>query len=102
MADKTLNKVEDPNLSGKYATLISKSKDELDAEALELNVEEGKQNIDGDILATKRQIAAVKLKLKNAKSSIPLVPTDVVKIKQELEGYENGLKVLEELKEELF
>lgn len=94
--------LEEKVIKGKYQDLISRSKEDLDKEATELNVEEGRQAIDSDILSTKREINKVKIRLNNAKSTVPLAPKDVISIKQELVGLQNGLKELEELKAELF
>lgn len=102
MADEAKNSEAGVEETPKYLDLISKSKSDLDKEQLELFEEESKQNVDGDILATKKEIASTKRELLDKKSQKPLNPKEVVKISQKLIGLQNGLKALEDLKAELF
>lgn len=88
--------------TSKYLDLISKSKSEQDQEQLELYNEESRQNVDADILATKKEIAQVKRELASMKSQKPLKPKETIMVSQKLRALNNGLQALQDLRTELF
>lgn len=84
-----------------YRSNITQDKSQLEAEQVEFTVEDGKQSIDADILATKKDINIVKGEIAKAKRAIPFDSSAVLKQIVKKEGLEKGLKLLEDLKEEL-
>ena len=89
-------------MKNRYQELRSRSKDQVESELLEFQVEESKQQIDGDILATKRSLASAKQDLVKSESAYPFNSKNVVEAELKIEGYEAGLKRLEEIKARLF
>lgn len=85
-----------------YKTLISKDESSKKAEDINFAVEEASQQMQADILATKKQIATCGRELTNAKSAFPFSPKAVLEKQVELEGYEKGLEYLLKINEELF
>lgn len=103
MSNETDNKeLNTASTTPKYIDLISKSKEQMEREQLDLFVEESRQNIDADILATKKEIAKVTRALQDRKAKMPLDPKAVLEVKQELIELQAGLAELEALKTELF
>lgn len=86
----------------KYKDLISQNPAEVAAKQVDLLVQESKQNVEGDILATNKEIFKVERELEDLKCQKPLNPRLVVEKQQELKALQNGLKALEDLKAELF
>lgn len=87
---------------GRYKQLILKDETTKRAEEVDFIVEESSQQIQADILATKKQIASCKREVEAAKGSIPFSPKKVIEKQVELEGYEKGLEMLVSLSTELF
>ena len=86
----------------KYQDLLQQSQQEKDQQALEFQVEEAKQQLEADILATKRSLAASKQDLLKAKSAQPFDAQKIINIQIRVEGLEDGLSRLLNLMEELF
>lgn len=86
----------------KYKDLLLQSSQEREEQEVEFKVEEMHQSLDADILATKRSLASEKANLVRHKSSFPLDAQSVVNSQIKIEGLEDGLKRLNELREELF
>lgn len=86
----------------KYQQLLQQSQQEKDQQALEFQVEEAKQQLEADILATKRSLAASKQDLLKAKSAQPFDAQKIINIQIRVEGLEDGLSRLLNLMEELF
>lgn len=86
----------------KYVDLLARSKDQKDAAVRELQVEEAKQDVDGQILKNKKAINFAKRTLEEEKGKFPLDIEKVLKAITDLEDLENGLSALEALKAELF
>lgn len=95
-------KMPQPALNPKYIELINKDKGQIEQEQLELYAEESQANIDGDILATKKEILQVKRELEKKKSEKPITPKSVIETQQKLKALQGGLQALEDLKAELF
>lgn len=89
-------------MSQKYKELLSQSESQKDQQELEFKVEEAKQQLAQDQLATKKELARVKRELNIAKSSFPLESAKIIELQNEIEAYEKGLSRLEELEKELF
>ena len=86
----------------KYQDLLQQSQQEKDQQALEFQVEEARQQLEADILATKRSLAANKQDLLKAKSAQPFDAQKIIDIQIRVEGLEDGLSRLLDLMEELF
>lgn len=86
----------------KYKDLLQQSQEEKDKQEIEFLVEEAKQQLESDILATNKSLATNKRKLLQQMSSIPLDSQSIINIQVEIEGLEDGLKRLNSLKEVLF
>lgn len=86
----------------KYADLLGQSQSQKDAQELQFQVEESQQQLDADILSTKRNIASAKKNLLRVKSTYPLNSQNIVNAQIAVEEAEEGLKRLEALREELF
>jgi hypothetical protein len=88
--------------TNRYHELRTRSSQQVEEEQLEFQVEESKQQIEGDLLATKRSLAAAKQELIKAESAYPFNSKTVVEAELKIEGYEAGLKRLEAIKDRLF
>ena len=86
----------------KYQQLLQQSQQEKDQQALEFQVEEAKQQLEADILATKRSLASSRQDLLKAKSAQPFDAQKIINIQIRVEGLEDGLSRLLDLMEELF
>jgi hypothetical protein len=86
----------------KYHDLLQQSQQEKEAQEIQFQVEEAKQSLESDILATKRSLANTQRELIKYKSTFPLNTKQIVHCEVEIEGYHDGLKKLEALREELF
>lgn len=89
-------------MKNRYQELRSRSHYQVEAEILGFQVEESQQQIDGDILATKRSLATARQELIKAESAYPFNSKNVVEAELKIEGYEAGLKRLEAIKTRLF
>lgn len=85
-----------------YKALISQDDASKKVQDIEFAVEEASQQMQADILATKKQIATCKRELTQSKSAFPFSPKSVLEKQVELEGYEKGLEYLLKINEELF
>lgn len=85
-----------------YKSLISQDENSKKVQDIEFAVEEASQQMQADILATKKQIATCKRDLGKAKCAFPFSPKAVLEKQVELEGYEKGLEYLLKINEELF
>lgn len=69
---------------------------------IQFQVEESEQQLQSDMIATRKSIAAKKRSLEIAKNAFPLNSKFIIDTQVELEGLEEGLKRLTALKTELF
>lgn len=89
-------------MAKKYFVLLSQDQKQKDAEAVKFQVEEAELQLSADILETQRALAAAKSKMAGIKSSFPFDAKYAIEVAEEIKGYENGLKYLQEFKAELF
>ena len=85
-----------------YEKLLKQSQAEKDTQEIQFQVEEVHQQLQSDILATKRELAKANRELFKAKSSYPFNAQKVIDAQMNIESFENGLQRLEALVEELF
>lgn len=85
-----------------YKARLSMSKESREAQELEFQVEEAQQQLDADLLATRRDLKTAKQRLEQAKSAAPFSSGDILRAKKEVSSLEQGVKELEALKAELF
>ena len=83
-----------------YAKKKLLSAEELNQQEVSYMVDEAKLQFDADILSTKRELAAKKAELEEAKTSYPLDTQKIINLQIEVEAYQDGLKRLQELKKE--
>ncbi len=86
----------------KYQSIISKSKEVKDLEAIENNVEEARIQMESDILGAKREIS---VKSKNVEATIARVPfnsANVISVQEDLEVAKAHHEALLALKADLF
>jgi len=81
---------------------LQQSQQEKDTQQLEFQVEEAKQQLESDVLATKRLLAAKKQELLKPKSAQPFSAQRIIDVQIEIDGLEDGLSRLLNLMEELF
>ena len=86
----------------KYRDLLQQSQQEKDAQEREFQVEEAKQLLEADILATKRSLAISRQDLLKAKLAQPFNAQRIIDVQIQIEGLEDGLDKLLNLMEELF
>ena len=86
----------------KYKDRLQKSQQEKETEEVSFQVEEAEQQLQSDILATKKSAASKAKELNRLKDTFPLDSDAIIAAQVELEGLKDGLKRLEALKEELF
>jgi predicted CopG family antitoxin len=86
----------------KYRDLISQSAEASKKEELEFVAEEAGQQLDSDILATKKEIKRLNRDLVALKKNMPLNPQSCVDKMTSIKQHEAGLAALEALKSELF
>lgn len=86
----------------KYKDRLALSQEQVDSQQIQFKERKAKHGLDSRVLATEEKVADVQLKLDTAKGKNPLDVDTIVSLQQELEGYEDGLKRLKALKEELF
>lgn len=83
-----------------YAKKELLSAEDLNQQEVSYMVDEAKLQFDADILSTKRELAAKKAELEEAKTSYPLDTQKIINLQIEVEAYQDGLKRLEILKKE--
>ena len=76
------------------------SSEELDQKEVQYAVDEAKLQLQSDILATEKSLAAKKAEYEDAKQTVPLDSTKIVNLQIEVESLEDGLKRLNNLKKE--
>ena len=86
----------------KYKDLISKSEAQIQAEDIELSVQEAKSSIEVTIAKTKRDIAQTSKKLKAAQSANPYDLKKEISIYSDLKALEDGLAYAEKVLTERF
>ena len=86
----------------KYRDLLQQSQKEKDEQQVEFQVEEAQQQLQADVLATKRSLASSKQVLQAAKSARPFDSQAVINAQLQIEGLEDGLNRLNGLLAELF
>ena len=91
-----------PTKGSKYIDLLNLSKEDKDKQELEFQNEESLNQLQADILATKKAISAKSRELLSLKCAFPLESEKIIEAQVELEGLEDGLNRLNALKEELF
>ena len=77
------------------------SQEETNSQEVAFAVEDAKLQLQSDILATKKSLEAKKSELQDAKTAYPLNVEKIISLSSEIEGYEDGLKKLKSLQEEL-
>ena len=86
----------------KYKDLIRQSQELQEEEQFQYQVEQAEQQLLSDISATKLSLSSAKKELSEAKRLFPFNSTNIINAMQKVEGFENGLKILNDLKSELF
>jgi hypothetical protein len=86
----------------KYKDLLEQSQEEKDSQENQFKVEAAKLQLQSDILATKQSIATTNTNILTLMSNYPLDAKSIVEAQVVKEGYEDGLKRLEALEQELF
>ena len=84
-----------------YKTKKALSQEETSQKDIKLAVEKAKLQLASDILATKSAISDTADKLDELKTTYPLDTPAIVEHMAKLESLQDGLKKLEELKDEL-
>lgn len=85
-----------------YAQRLNQSAQEIEAQELGFQVEEGSQQLQADVLATRKLIAALGQKLNKAKSARPFNSANILNAQRDLEDQLDNLRRLEDLQTELF
>lgn len=85
-----------------YRKNLEKNEQEIELELLDFKEEEALQQINADILATKKSINRCKQAIMKAESEFPFSSEKIIKAELEKEGYEAGLKRLQSIKKRLF
>jgi hypothetical protein len=78
------------------------SQEEIDLEELDFSIEEASQQVDADITATKKELSNAKKQLKAALRANPIDVKQIFEAEDKIEGYEAGLKRLNNFKSERF
>ena len=86
----------------KYKELLQQSEEVKEGQEIQFKVEEALQSLQSDILATKKSLAKIRRDILKAKAEFPLNASKIIQLQTEAEGFEDGLKRLEELQAELF
>ena len=76
------------------------SQEETSMKEVEFAVEDAKLQLQSDILATKKSLENSKAALQDAKNTYPLDTARISNLISEVEGFEKGIKVLEDLQKE--
>ncbi len=86
----------------KYIDLLKRSDEEVQSEQVGFQAEEAQQQLDADILATKKALSTAKRELDTAESAFPYNTSTIIDAQIAIEGYEDGLKRLKTLKSARF
>ena len=86
----------------KYQSLLQQSQEEKDQQDIQYKVEETRQQLQADLLASNRSLATNKRKLQELKSEYPLKTQDIISLEVTIEGQIEGIKRLKALEAELF
>ena len=98
-----MTKKAQPTAQGlKYLNLLQQSQTEKNEQEQEFQAEAAKQQLEADILATKRSLAISRQDLLKAKSAQPFNAQNIINVQIHIEGLEDGLDRLLTLMEELF
>lgn len=95
-------KVQPAAQGSKYLNLLQQSQTEKNEQEQEFQAEAAKQQLEADILATKRSLAISRQDLLKAKSAQPFNAQRIIDVQIHIEGLEDGLDRLLNLMEELF
>lgn len=85
-----------------YAARLQQSPQEKDQEELQFRVEETQQQLASEKTATKRDLSKARKDLNTAKGTYPLNTKTISALVADVEGFEKGLALIEELEAELF
>ena len=83
-----------------YKNRKLKSTEEISQKEIELKVEHAKLQLESDILATKQSKVEAETELSVAKCTFPLDSNKIIELHLAVEAYTDGLKRLEDLKQE--
>ena len=86
----------------KYLDLLRQSQTEKNEQEQEFQAEAAKQQLEADILATKRSLATSRQDLLKAKSAKVFDAQSIINVQLQIEGLEDGLDRLLTLMQELF
>jgi len=86
----------------KYVDRLQRSNEEKDRDKLQYVVDGQKHSLEGHILETRTRIASIKSELEDLKNARELDIDSILGAQTELRDYEEGLRHLQALKEELF
>jgi predicted nucleic acid-binding Zn-ribbon protein len=86
----------------KYADLLARSKEQKDEATRQIQVDEAAQDLESEILRSRKAILSSERRLHDLKGTFPLDIKGINSEKQELGDLKEGLKTLNELKAELF
>ena len=85
-----------------YLELLKKDKGTQEDEQFGFQAEEAKQQLDVDLLATRKALSKAKRRVKELKGAVPLSVPAIVDALDEVAAYEKGLSAMTELQAELF
>ena len=86
----------------KYIERRKQSKDQIEEQQLQYDLEDNKAQLEADLTATSRARTATRRELEDAKSKAVLDSSTIISLLNDIEGLEKGKKTLETLIEELF
>lgn len=86
----------------KYLQLITRTKDQKSEAANKRASEEAAEQLEVDILSTKRRKGDTESKIEEAKGQVPLNAGDIIALTRQAAAYADDLAALNALKEELF
>ena len=86
----------------KYSTLINKTEVEINKEEKAFRVEEAEQQLNQDLLSTRRSLAILKRAVVSAKSAYPLDAQTIIRAEEEVEAKERAVSKLEGYLAEMF
>ena len=86
----------------KRLQLLTQTSTEKEAQQLSLQVQQDKLQAQADLLETEKQVLLKQQELEDLKSAKTLSLTDIIKVQDELKGYQQGVKAINALIKELF
>lgn len=86
----------------KYSERLQMSQTEKDSQESQYQVEQAKLQLSSDILATQQSVMNASKRVDELKGQFPLKSADIISAQGDLEGFEQGLKMLKALESELF